>query len=472
MSDIQLSQLVIPRVDTTGSLTNSSVGVKLLGDETTPGANKVYGTDADGNKGWKADPSGVDEDQFWKTSGTTTITEGVNVFFNQSISHLMADADLITTFGELNIGGAVGGENKKYFSFGGDDAKFTDLGSGVGLVYASDYSANFTNRSLIDKGFADTNYWKTSGTVEILNNIIIDANQRNFAFTDLKELVLTFSASPAVGNLQSGLSLEGTNTLEASGSLTATGIDLSTTLRTGANTQLLMGIYNRPTFNMTGHTGTNVYGYRYFGTVTGTPTTHYAMHIGSGVSLFGNALSDNITANTRVDMRGVSSGNILRLANSSNTQRLLVSDAGAVTFSSAITQDDTKTQLLVKDGTSHQMYWRDAANLDYWKAHVNTATALVDGASIDLTAIKHTLTSDESAITFTISYTGDDITLEVTLNATSATYTFPATALCASEGEASGDNTLSLSGVSGDKYIIGIKKVGSAYYVISKNFGQ
>ena len=29
-----------------------------------------------------------------------------------------------------------------------------------------------------------------------------------------------------------------------------------------------------------------------------------------------------------------------------------------------------------------------------------------------------------------------------------------------------------LAGVSGDKYIIAIRKVGSGYYVIIKNFGQ
>lgn len=98
--------------------------------------------------------------------------------------------------------------------------------------------------------------------------------------------------------------------------------------------------------------------------------------------------------------------------------------------------------------------------------------ALTDSATIDITGSKHTLTSDEAAITFTISSPSDDITLELTLNATSATHTFPATALCVSEGTASGDNTLSLSGVSGDKYIIGIKRVGVNYYVASKNFGQ
>jgi hypothetical protein len=103
---------------------------------------------------------------------------------------------------------------------------------------------------------------------------------------------------------------------------------------------------------------------------------------------------------------------------------------------------------------------------------INSAVALVDGATMDLTATKQTLVSSAATRTFTISYTGDDITLEVTLNATTANYTFPATALCVSEGTASGNNILALSGTSGDKYIIGIKKIGNNYYVASKNFGQ
>lgn len=112
-----------------------------------------------------------------------------------------------------------------------------------------------------------------------------------------------------------------------------------------------------------------------------------------------------------------------------------------------------------------------ATALSLKQALLNAATALVDGATIDLTAIKHTLSTAASR-TFTISYTGDDITLEVTLTATSATQTFPSGSLCVSEGTASGDNLLTMAGVSGDKYIIAIKKIGSAYYVVCKNFGQ
>lgn len=110
--------------------------------------------------------------------------------------------------------------------------------------------------------------------------------------------------------------------------------------------------------------------------------------------------------------------------------------------------------------------------LDARQLLVNTAVAITDAASMDLTAIKHTLTTSSATRTFTISYTGDDITLIVTLNTTATVFTFPATSLCVSEGVSSGNNTCSLAGVSGDKYAIAIKKVGSDYYVVAKNFGQ
>lgn len=101
---------------------------------------------------------------------------------------------------------------------------------------------------------------------------------------------------------------------------------------------------------------------------------------------------------------------------------------------------------------------------------VNAAVALVDEASMDLTAIKHTLTTSSAARTFTISYTGDDISMRVILNAASAVFTFPAASDCISEGVSQGTNTCSLVGVSGDAYNFSIKNWGGGIYtVISKN---
>lgn len=102
----------------------------------------------------------------------------------------------------------------------------------------------------------------------------------------------------------------------------------------------------------------------------------------------------------------------------------------------------------------------------------NTAVAITDAATMDITGPKHTLATSSATRTFTQSWAGDFTSIIVTLSATSSVFTFPAGALCVSDGLASGDNTLPLNGVSGDKYYISISKFGSAYYVVSKNFGQ
>ena len=52
------------KVDTTDSLTgggdlSADRTLKLVNDTSTPGANKVYGTDGSGNRGWKNDPTGT-----------------------------------------------------------------------------------------------------------------------------------------------------------------------------------------------------------------------------------------------------------------------------------------------------------------------------------------------------------------------------------------------------------------------------
>lgn len=131
---------------------------------------------------------------------------------------------------------------------------------------------------------------------------------------------------------------------------------------------------------------------------------------------------------------------------------------------------------IVQGGVNKQTTTQDIADLADPSSKqdlVNAAVALTSASTIDITAIKHTLTTAEVAITFTISYTGDDISIRVILNATSSTFTFPAGALCISEGVASGNNTAGLAGVSGDKYVITIKHWGSGEYtVVVKNEGQ
>jgi len=127
------------------------------------------------------------------------------------------------------------------------------------------------------------------------------------------------------------------------------------------------------------------------------------------------------------------------------------------------------TQSEVNTGTETAKYVSPATLQD----SDDTAVALVDGATIDLTGPKHTLSTATSR-TFTISHVGDGIVLEITLSATSATFTFPgAGTLCWFSGSGSGDNTLPVTGAtSGDKIMIGIIKIGSNYRVTGVNFGQ
>lgn len=97
---------------------------------------------------------------------------------------------------------------------------------------------------------------------------------------------------------------------------------------------------------------------------------------------------------------------------------------------------------------------------------------LTDASTTDMTSDKWTWATSSATRTVTFSFTGDKSEGVVTLSAIAATFTMPAACLCVSEGLASGDNLLALSGVSGDKYFISIRKFGSAYYVVCKNFGQ
>jgi hypothetical protein len=150
----------------------------------------------------------------------------------------------------------------------------------------------------------------------------------------------------------------------------------------------------------------------------------------------------------------------------------IAAEAGAVTVPDASTTvkgiAELLTQAEINTGTDSTRIVTAAL----LKALNWDVAVLTDASSIDITGPKHTLSSSSSTRTFTISYAGDFSIIELTLSATSATYTFPATALCVSDGFATGDNTCPLAGVSGDKYSISIAKIGSNYQVFCKNMGQ
>lgn len=150
-----------------------------------------------------------------------------------------------------------------------------------------------------------------------------------------------------------------------------------------------------------------------------------------------------------------------------------ISVAGTLPTGQVVEIGDTVRALIDTPGNTQANWAILQNNIGYIPQNItNAAVVLTDAATIDLTAIKHTLTTASSR-TFTISYTGDDISMRITLSAASAIQTFPAGALCISEGVPTGDNTCPMLGSSGDKYSITIKNWGSgAYTVICKNETQ
>jgi hypothetical protein len=181
------------------------------------------------------------------------------------------------------------------------------------------------------------------------------------------------------------------------------------------------------------------------------------------------------------------------LMRSTGAQNLTIPDGMKVGSTFMVTQDSTGTTTLVLDGVSADnasgtltcsqdeavtIYYKDVDNVIIYKSGpvdyvpASSSTVLSDGSAITITGQLHTLTSSEAAITWTDSYLGAFTDIDIILNATSATYTFPSGYLTVSDGFASGSNVLTIAGVSGDNYHLSISRNGSVNKVIIKNFGQ
>jgi hypothetical protein len=239
--------------------------------------------------------------------------------------------------------------------------------------------------------------------------------------------------------------------------------------------------------------------------------------IGSGSSSSGgslNTFAPNVQTGNYTLVQADTTNMVLM--RSTGAQNLTIPDGMKVGSTFMVTQDSTGTTTLVLDGVSADnasgtltcsqdeavtIYYKDVDNVIIYKSGAcgawgtitgtlsdqtdlqgelddkanlaNTATALTDGSSISITGVKHTLTTTQSAITFSDSWVGDFTTISVTFTQTSAVWTFPAGALCVVDGVASGDNTATVTGTSGDKIVLSIWDVdGTTYHVITKNFGQ
>jgi hypothetical protein len=99
----------------------------------------------------------------------------------------------------------------------------------------------------------------------------------------------------------------------------------------------------------------------------------------------------------------------------------------------------------------------------------NSATALTDAASIAITANKHTLSTSRTTITFTDTFAGDFVNIEVTMSSNTAAWTFPTGSLCTFNGITSGSNVMNVSATVGDTIVLSRWKNGSSYAWIGIN---
>lgn len=124
----------------------------------------------------------------------------------------------------------------------------------------------------------------------------------------------------------SGVAITSNSTAAASDTQKLFEVNLS-----GANATTTQTTYAGSFINVhSGTLSTNVAGYF---ESSGGATNNYAIKTGTGVILLGAAAANTVTANTRLDIRGISTGsnNIIRGANSTNTERFTVFDNGAMT---------------------------------------------------------------------------------------------------------------------------------------------
>lgn len=94
------------------------------------------------------------------------------------------------------------------------------------------------------------------------------------------------------------------------------------------------------------------------------------------------------------------------------------------------------------------------------------------GNSVDIFAAVSYIDLNGLAKTFTISYPGNEMSVQVGLNATRCNLTFPTGSVCSFDGHRSPNNVVDIFGNLGDVYIAKITKRNSGYTVAITNIGQ
>lgn len=212
---------------------------------------------------------------------------------------------------------------------------------------------------------------------------------------------------------------------------------------------------------------------------SGTTANGTAVDLGGAVSGDVAVVSTNGHTMQFTSVDGSGDGGSINIDPSGGGASLLAiagsSPTAGIQFNTDGTADLTLDAALAingNDGTAGQMPMsRGAGTPPTWEGGT-TASGLTDGASVTITGPLHSLATDEATITFTISYVGPYTTTVITLTGTTATYTFAAGSLCMFNGTPTGDNTVTITGTTGDKYVMVTQKIGSIFYVAVANFGQ
>jgi hypothetical protein len=392
--------------------------------------------------------------QFWKTSGTSTLTGDVDIqgtnfgvdfdftfgtdyswgyWKNDQVYLGMADENFEHISGlqlqkgaaKLEAGAIGGGYMSMTLATGGTPAILVNasgLGTFRGITYPSDISANYTSRSLVDKGYVDALVAgvsiadgdkgnitvSSSGTSWLVDEDINKAWTGTHSFIDNNFTLLDNSDNTKIAKFElSGIgagitrtitipnvsgtmvvgsgvasriafwsdvntisnsadfTFDGTNkTQTLGGTITTSGttsLDVTKIWNAASGTGTNRAIYLRQTLNTTGTYSGISYGIDYDPTLTSTTgLDHIAMRLNTGRVLIGSN-GNNGSTTDRVSIYGIASGNVLTLRDNGAAARWsFVNNTGGIIHTPPTTSGANTAYNLVGgfDPSSGTNTWR------------------------------------------------------------------------------------------------------------------